>query len=86
MLYIRMRRNSLTLTIEEFVVAAGFGFPDDAFQPPICELDVKVLIRIWRMQGHVVLCPLLLFTGRISTTQFTFKSINLLIYYRSKTY
>ena len=83
-----MRRNSLTLTIEEFVVAAGFGLPDDACQPPICELDVKVLIRIWRMHGHVVLCPLLLglFTGRISTTQFTFRSINLLIHYRSETY
>jgi len=44
MLYVCMRRNSLTLTIEELVVAAGFGFSNDALQPPVRNLDVEALI------------------------------------------
>lgn len=79
-----MRRNSLTLAIEELVVAAGFGFPDNALHPPVGDLDIEALIRIRRLQGHVLLQPLLLsfFSGdRISTTQFAFRPINLLIHY-----
>lgn len=79
-----MRRNSLTLAIEELVVATGFGFPDDALHPPVRDLDVEVLLRIRRMQEHVVLHPSLLglFTGdRISTTQLAFNSINLSTHY-----
>lgn len=74
-----MRRNSLTLTIEELVVATRFGFPDDALHPPVRDLDVEAFIRIRRMQGHIVLHPFLLglFTGDISTTQLAFNSINL---------
>lgn len=71
MLYIRMRHDSLTLAIEEFVVAAGLGLPDDALHPPVRDLDVEILVGIRRMQRHVVFHPLLLglFTGgRISIT------------------
>jgi len=39
-----MRRNNLTLTIEELVVAAGFGFPNYALQPPVRDLNVEALI------------------------------------------
>lgn len=70
MLYIRMHHDSLTLAIEEFVVAAGLGLPDDALHPPVRDLDVETLVQIRRMQRHV-LHPLLLglFTGgRISIT------------------
>jgi len=43
MLYVCMRR-SLTLTIEELVVAAGFGLSNDALQSPVRDLDVEALI------------------------------------------
>lgn len=83
MLYVRMRHNSLTLAIEEFVVAAGLGLSDDALHPPVRDLDVEIFVRIRRMQRHV-LHPLLLslFTdGRISITQLAFNPIHLLTHH-----
>ena len=61
MLYTRVgaRNNSFTLTVEELVVATGFGFPDDALHPPVRDLDVKVFAAR-RVQMHVVFPPLLL--------------------------
>lgn len=78
----RMRRNSLTLTIEEFVVAAGFGLPDNALHPPVRDLNVEALIRTRRMQGYDVLQPLLLgllIGGCVSATQLALNPINSLI-------
>lgn len=68
---IRMRvwNNSFTLTVEELVVATRFGFPDDAFHPPVRDLNVKVLVGVRRVQVHVVLSPFLFrITGRGSAT------------------
>jgi hypothetical protein len=48
------------LTIKEFIIAAGFGLSDDAFHPPIRDLDIETFVGIWRVHGNVVLLPFLL--------------------------
>jgi len=68
-----------TLTIEEFVVAAGFGLPDDTLHPPIRDLNVEALVGIRRMQGYI-LPPLFLGAhfivgGHGSTMQLAFSLI-----------
>lgn len=56
----RAQNNSFTLTIEELVVATRFGFPDNALHPPVRDLNVEVLVRIRRVQVHIILFPLFL--------------------------
>lgn len=79
-LYMRVRRSDFTLAVEEFVVAAGFGLPDDALHPPVRYLNIEALIGIRRMQRRVVFPPILLgarfFAGdRGSATQLAFNFI-----------
>lgn len=60
MLYVRVLCSNLTLTVEELVVAARLGFPDDALHPPVRDLDVEALVGTRRVHSHIVLPPFLL--------------------------
>lgn len=52
--------NNLTLTVKEFLFAAGFRLSDDAFHSPVRNLDIEIFIDIRRVERHMILLPILL--------------------------
>ena len=44
------KKRGVTLTVEKFVVASRFGFPNYTLHSPIGYLSVETLGRNWRMQ------------------------------------